>query len=285
VAVGTSLPELISSLVAVSDGASEVVVGNVMGSNIANVFLILGMAGIVNFLSASNPKRSNNDKELIVKYDLVSVDLPLFVGSAFLFSLAIWDQNFSLVEGILFIFGYLIYFFYTLDNSSNQNDGDLPQNPDQSASSQGFLLKQILFLILSGVGIFLGAKYTISSLVDLSETLNVAKEIIAVTAVAVGTSLPELLVTISASLKGNAEIAVGNVLGSNIFNIFIVMGVPRLLGNLVIPETVIYGGVPTLIAATILMFFVIQDHKLTTWEGWLFFLFYIWFIAKTFNLA
>jgi cation:H+ antiporter len=297
VAVGTSLPELVSSILAVYQGASEVVVGNVLGSNTANILLILGIAGVITALPHWNSKsveEPEHSRDLIIQYDLVSVDLPLFVGSTFLFGLAIWDQNFSLTEAIIFIFGYLIYLFYTLDNSRHNDqsqDTTLAPDPTQTKSESPpsdrtkALIQQGVILAISAVFIFLGAKYTISSLISLSETLNVAKEIIAVTAVAVGTSLPELLVTVSASLRGNAEIAVGNVLGSNIFNTFVVMGVPRLLGNLNIPETVLIGGIPVLISGTILMFFVTQDRKLTPWEGWLFLLFYFWFLAKTFNFA
>lgn len=286
VAVGTSLPELVSSLIAVLQGASEVVVGNVVGSNIANIFLIIGIAGVI---STASPGKARG-RELIIEYDLVSVDLPLFVGSAFLLSLAILDQQFSRVESIIFILGYLIYLFYTLDTSQPETiatdsatDGATVElAPDKQPT---YLLKQIGILVFSSIFIFLGAKYTISSLISLSEILNIGKEIIAVSAVAVGTSLPELIVTINAAMRGNAEIAIGNVLGSNIFNIFMVMGIPGLVGRLSIPESVLFSAVPVLLAGTLLMFFVTQDRKLTSWEGWLFFLFYVWFIATTFNLA
>ncbi|MFZ4667633.1 MAG: calcium/sodium antiporter, partial [Prochlorotrichaceae cyanobacterium] len=282
VAVGTSLPELVSSILAVLQGASEVVVGNVVGSNIANIFLIIGIAGVI---STASPGKERG-RELIIEYDLVSVDLPLFVGSAFLLCLAISDQQFSRVESGIFILGYLIYLFYTLDTSKPEtiavdsaSDG---ATVELAADKQPtYLLKQIGVLVISSVFIFLGAKYTISSLISLSEILNIGKEIIAVSAVAVGTSLPELIVTINAAMRGNAEIAIGNVLGSNIFNIFMVMGIPGLIGRLSIPESVLFSAVPVLLAGTLLMFFVTQDRKLTSWEGWLFFLFYVWFIATT----
>ena len=286
VAVGTSLPELVSSILAVLQGASEVVVGNVVGSNIANIFLIIGIAGVI---STASPGKERG-RELNIEYDLVSVDLPLFVGSAFLLSLAILDQQFSRVESGIFILGYLIYLFYTLDTSKPETiatdsatDGATVElAPDKQPT---YLFKQIGILVFSSIFIFLGAKYTISSLISLSEILNIGKEIIAVSAVAVGTSLPELIVTINAAMRGNAEIAIGNVLGSNIFNIFMVMGIPGLIGHLSIPESVLFSAVPVLLAGTLLMFFVTQDRKLTSWEGWLFFLFYVWFIATTFNLA
>ncbi len=110
------------------------------------------------------------------------------------------------------------------------------------------------------------------------------RDIIAVTAVALGTSLPELLVTINAALKGQAEIAVGNVLGSNIFNTFVVMGGPGLFGQLPVSEATLTTGLPTMIAGTVLMFFATQDKQLSSWEGWLFIIFYVWFVGTTFGL-
>ncbi|MEM9003029.1 MAG: calcium/sodium antiporter [Cyanobacteria bacterium P01_F01_bin.86] len=275
VSLGTSIPELVASIIGVFEGASEVVVSNVIGSNVANICLVLGVASVMSV------------KSLQITYDLVSVDLPLFVGSAFLLSLMIKDQTFSSGEALLLVVGYLVYLFYTLRGSEREapeEDSEGNDVPLTIAGNRGTaVLKQLIIIALSSIAIFLGAKYTISSLIAISEILNVGKEIIAVSVVALGTSLPELLVTASAALKGKAEIAVGNVLGSNIFNIFIVMGVSGLLGSLKIPESVLNTGMPTLLAATILMFFTTQDRRLSIWEGWLFFILYAWFIAHTFK--
>ena len=276
VSIGTSLPELISSLFAVFENSSEIVIGNVVGSNITNIFLIIGTTSVINY-----------KKSIEITYNLVSVDLPLFVGSAFLLTLQVWDGVFTKGEAFLLILGYLMYIFYTINGSEeNQAKSDDKNGDDKAkiARKGKGLSTQLLILILSVIFLYLGAKYTIDSLIQISEILKVPKEIIAVTAVALGTSLPELVVTINASLKGQAELAVGNVLGSNIFNIFMVMGIPGLIGNLIIPETVIVGAIPTLIAGTLLLFFVAQDHKLTVWEGWLFFIFYGWFIGTTLGL-
>ncbi|NEP60406.1 MAG: calcium/sodium antiporter [Symploca sp. SIO2G7] len=273
VSIGTSLPELISSILAVVQNSSEIVVSNVVGSNIANIFLIIGTASIM------------STKVLSITYDLVSVDLPLFVGSAFLLALVIRDNSFSTGEAWLLILGYLMYLFYTI-KGSEENEQEANEEPSSTIvqKNPGFLLRQIIIIIVSAIFLYLGANYTIDSLIKISEVLNIGKEIIAVSAVALGTSLPELIVTISAGIKGQAEIAVGNVIGSNIFNTFMVMGVSGLIGNLVIPETVLGNGMPTMVAGTILLFFATQDKKLTQWEGWLFFIFYGWFIGQTFNL-
>ncbi|NES23649.1 MAG: calcium/sodium antiporter [Symploca sp. SIO3E6] len=273
VSIGTSLPELISSLLAVAQNSSEIVVSNVVGSNIANIFLIIGTASIM------------STNALSITYDLVSVDLPLFVGSAFLLALIIGDENFSTGEAWLLILGYLMYLFYTIKGSEdNEQEAKEEQDSTIVNRNSGFLLRQVIIIIASAIFLYLGANYTIDSLIKISEILNIGKEIIAVSAVALGTSLPELIVTISAGTKGQAEIAVGNVIGSNIFNTFMVMGVSGLIGNLVIPKAVLDNGLTTMVAGTILLFFATQDKKLTQWEGWLFFIFYGWFIGTTFNL-
>ena len=279
VSIGTSLPELVTSILAVTSNASEVVLSNVVGSNIANMFLVVGMAAII------------SAKSISIVYDLVSVDLPLFVGSAFLLALQVADQNLSKAEAALLVLGYLVYVFYIIKGSQEnvaESEGESLEDIglDQVEIKQGrsFLTRQILWIALSAILIFLGAKYTIESLVGISNILNIGKETIAVSAVALGTSLPELIVTIGAALKGKAEVAVGNVLGSNVFNTFMVMGIPGLIGELAIPESVLRQGLPTMVAGTILLFFSTQDQKLTIWEGWLFFILYVWFIGQTFNL-
>ena len=276
VSIGTSLPELMSSIIAVLQGSPEVVAGNVVGSNIANIFLIIGAAGVI------------SARSIRINYDLVSVDLPLFVGSAFLLTLTTWDKVFSPGEAWLFVVGYIMYLFYTIKGSEENQPEDNPEGEQNNSTAPAnrntnFILRQGLIVILSSIFIYLGARFTIYSLIGISEALNIGVEIIAITAVALGTSLPELVVTINASLKGKAEIAVGNVLGSNIFNVFMVMGIPGLVGKLTIPETILHGGIPMLIAGTLLLFFTTQDQKLTIWEGWLFLMFYVWFIGKTFG--
>ncbi|MEB3342196.1 calcium/sodium antiporter [Okeania sp.] len=271
VSIGTSLPELISSTIAVYQNSSEIVFGNVIGSNVANIFLIIGTASLI-----SSPLR--------VQYELISVDLPLFVSSAFLLALTVSDGNFSRNEAIICILAYFIYVLYTING--DQEEQDQEQDLETKNNSQKSLpLKQIGILIISSLFVFLGANYTIESVTKISEILNIGKELIALSAVALGTSLPELIVTFSAAKKGNPEIAVGNVLGSNIFNSLMVMGIPRLMGNLVIPKDPFNNGLLILLVGTIIFFFVTQDKKVTRWEGLIFFIFYGWFIGNIFGLV
>ena len=267
VSVGTSLPELISSITAVYQNSSEIVFGNVMGSNIANIFLIIGTASLI-----SSP--------LKILYELIHVDLPLFVGSAFLLGLTVLDSNFSINEAIICILGYVVYVFYTISSGKEEQ-----QSETIDTSQKSFPVKQIVIVIVSALFVFFGATYTIKSVTKISEILEIGKELIALSAVALGTSLPELIVTISAARKGNPEIAVGNVLGSNIFNSLMVMGIPRLTGKLEIPDDVLGSGLLVLLVGTILFFFVTQDKQVTRWEGLIFFIFYGWFIGNIFGFV
>ena len=270
VSIGTSLPELLSSIFAVIDNSSEIILGNVVGSNIANIFLVLGTAAVIS-------------KKLSITYDLINVDLPLFLGTGFFLGLSVWDLHFSTGEAILCLLAYVIYMFYTI-SIAQQDEQIQPLYIEQNQLGQQKVpVKDLVILVVSSIALCLGAKYTIYSVVQISEILNIGVEIIAVTAVALGTSLPELIVTIAMSRKGNPEMAIGNILGSNIFNTFVVMGVPGLMGNLIIPETILREGLPLMLVGTILFVFATQDKQVTKWEGLLFFIFYGWFIGKMFQ--
>ncbi len=270
VSIGTSLPELLSSVFAMIDGSSEIILGNVVGSNIANIFLVLGTAAVIS-------------KKLSITYDLINVDLPLFLGTGFFLGLSVWDLNFSAGEAILCLLAYGIYMFYTISIAQQDEQIKPLYLEPNELGKQTIPVKDFIVLIISSIALCFGAKYTIDSVVQISEILNIGVEIIAVTAVALGTSLPELIVTIAMARKGNPEMAIGNILGSNIFNTFVVMGIPGLMGNIIIPETILQQGLPLMLVGTILFVFATQDKQVTKWEGLLFFIFYGWFIGKMFQ--
>jgi len=271
VAIGTSLPELISSIFAVMQNSSEIVVGNVIGSNIANIFLVLGIAAIMG-------------KKLKVHYGLVHVDLPILFGATMLFTIAIWDGNFSTFEAILSLALLFVYMKYTISASKKDKEIKKEIKKRNKIKKQKLDNKVWWTLILSAIFIFLGAKYTIDSVIQISKILNIATEIIAVSAIALGTSLPELFVSITAAKKGNPEMAIGNVLGSNIFNTLAVMGIPAIFGRLIIPPSMLTFALPVMIIATLTYYFTTQDREVTQWEGWMLIILYILFIGKLFNL-
>jgi len=269
VALGTSLPELVSSVFAVLENSSEIVVGNVVGSNIANIFLVLGAAAVL----SSRFKSS---------HVLSPVDSVLLLGSALLFAVAIIDGVFTLNDAILCLMGLVLFLYHSISSAKKHRDVQLDKEIVEQARKVKIDWKFILFFLISAFFIYLGAKYTIQSLINLSEILNIGSEIIAASAVALGTSLPELVVSVSAAKKGNADIAIGNVWGSNIFNIFAVMGIPGLIGVLVIPQGIINFGLPMMLLATLMFLFIVHDNRITKTKGYTLLIFYLLFVAGLF---
>lgn len=266
VAFGTSLPELASSLSGVFQGASDIVIANVIGSNISNIALILGVTAIV------------AGKRINVTRELVDVDLPIMIGAAMLLALTVWDGTFSRFEALIMVGGLLLYMFFVMYGDDRENiDLDeevITQNPRGSVDTA-----TVLALIASGTALYFSAKYVVGSVIELSDLLHLNTSIIALYAIALGTSLPELVVSVGAARKGKGELAVGNILGSNIFNIFAVMGIPGLVGTLVIPQVMITTYLPLMLLASLLYYFIAQDKSFTKWEGYLLLLFYLLFLG------
>jgi cation:H+ antiporter len=282
VALGTSLPELVSSIIAVVRGYSDIVVGNVVGSNITNVFLVLGVAAIIG-------------KHLRVSYELIHVDLPLLLGSTFLLGLYVWDGIFNIWEAILSLVLLVIYILYAI-HSSERHKGktkklrkEVKKALKEERIRKKLEIKDLIILVVSAFFIFISAKYVIESVIKLAEIFSIASGIIAASAVALGTSLPELFVSATAARKGKTGIAIGNILGSNIFNALGVMGIPALFGTLFVPSFIFESALPImllsiLLVSTLLYFFVTQDREVTLWEGWMLLIFYVVYLGKLFGV-
>ena len=277
VAVGTSTPELVSSVLAVIKGSPEIVAGNVMGSNVTNIFLILGISAIVG-------------KKMVTSYELANVDLPLFVGSALLLSLMVGDGVFTLPEALLCLACLLVYLLYAVSVERVAEEARDRTMEELEAAGVGHPKKRrldprvYLKLFLSVVFLYIGANYTVVSVVKLSEIVGIGTEIIAASAVALGTSLPELVVSVKAAAMNKPELAIGNIIGSNIFNALGIMGISALFGTVVIPETITAFVMPMMIVATLLYFVVIWEKEMTHWEGWMLVIFYAFFLGKLFAL-
>lgn len=284
VSIGTSLPELISSVVAVLAGSPDIVAGNVVGSNIANILLILAMAAIF------------SKKRLHIERRLLPVDLPMLIGSALFLVVTVYDDYlFSRGEAALFVLAMAVFIVYNIKDSradrmaARKGRGETPPpgNGEQQTDIKqpaGLPLRPLIILPVSIIFLFFGAKFTVEAIIQIATLLQVGTGIIAVTAVAVGTSLPELSVTYSAAKKGNGGIVVGNVLGSNIFNTFAVMGIPGLIQSLPFPPELVSPGLVMMVVATMLFLVVIVDQDMGRWEGLLFVLMYVYFVAKTLHL-
>ena len=262
VAFGTSLPELATSIASVFSGQSEIVVGNVVGSNITNIALVLGLSAIV-------------ANRIELEYNIWHVDMPYLWASAFLLWFALRDLEFSLFESCLFIFGIIVFLGYSFKSEEEE-----PTEPPEGLTA-GW--KTYAMLVVGGALVWLGADYTIYAIQKLSALAGINPEVIALSAVALGTSLPEVIVSLNAARRGKASIAVGNVLGSNIFNTYVVMGVPSLFGKLEIPENINQVFLPMMVAMTILFGILSNNKKITRWEGVALLMFYAYFASELFK--
>lgn len=260
VAFGTSLPELASSIAAVLAGKSEIVIGNVVGSNITNIALVLGIVAIVG-------------RKIYIEKDIMSTDIPLLLTSALLFYFIVHDQHVSILEAVLLLAALFVFLAYSFKDGS---DGEEQIRVAVSWQSYGMLL-------LGGVLVYFGADYTILAISELSTIFGISSEIIALTLVALGTSLPELVVSIAAARRGNTEIAVGNVLGSNLFNTYAVLGIPALFGNLLIPANIISFSIPLMVGLTLLLTIMCLSKTISRWEGWMLVLIYCFFVLELFK--
>ena len=261
VSFGTSLPELTTSIISVYSGSSEIVVGNVIGSNITNILLVLGISAMA-------------VRNLRIERDIMSEDVPLLFGSAMLLWFVLRDLEFSIFEAILFLFGLAGFLMYTLKSG---------RDAEVEKTKTGF--STYLFLLLSGVAIYFSAKYTVSSIESLALGLNINPALISLSLLALGTSLPEVVVSVSAARKGKHAIAVGNVLGSNIFNTYAVMAIPSFFGELVIPESIMTFSMPFMVVTTVLFALVCYSKKVSFWKAGMLVSFYIFFVAELFRLG
>lgn len=270
VGFGTSAPELISSLVAVLQGVPEIPVANAIGSNIANILLVVGIAAVA------------SRKHLNISTNIVDVEIPLFVlATALLIGIA-YDGVVTIPESILLLIGFLVYIVYNL--SLNDESGPVRGLRALAQEKASPTVKEVVFLLIGFVALIGGAHYLIQSVLALSESFNIAVGIITILAVAVGTSLPEFFVSIKAALQGDTDLSIGNIFGSNAFNALLVVGIPGLIDRLILDTPTLTVGLPTLAVVSLLFAFSGLSRKIHVWEGAFYLLIYVLFTAKLFGL-
>jgi cation:H+ antiporter len=260
VAFGTSLPELMTSIISVYQGSSEIVVGNVVGSNITNILLVVGISGVIS-------------GDMIIKRNLIGEDIPMMLASALLLWFCLQDLTFSFVEAILFCFALLVFLW-------NCMKSDSMEQPDAEARATW---KEFLIILIGAVGIFFGASYTVSSISEMSTLMGVDPEIVSLSALALGTSLPEVVVSVTACKRGMADMALGNVIGSNIFNTYAVMAIPSFYGNLLIPSSILEFSLPFMVGVSLLFMIMCISKRVSFFQGCLLLVFYAFFLTELFT--
>ncbi len=271
VAFGTSAPEFAVSIKSLLSKSGDIVLGNVIGSNILNILLILGLSSLVHTLT--------------VKNNTVKKELPITMLITILFAVLLSDNLFDIKikntftrsDGIILIlfFGVFIYYLISMSRKKIQ---------DESTEVLS-MKKSVAFTIIGLLGIILGSNLVVDSAVILAKIMGISERLISLTIIALGTSLPELVTSLTATKKGEYDIAIGNVVGSNIFNIGVVVGIPvALLGGIGIISFSYIDLLVMIISAIILFMFSFKDYRISRKEGILFLvLFFIYYSYVIFS--
>ncbi len=268
VAFGTSMPELIVNIFASIQGNTDIAIGNILGSNIANILLILGISAIIFPLTV---KKGTVWKE--IPFNLLAVLVVAFMANDILIDGGSFSRL-SRIDGLVFISFFIIFLCYTFGISKVENGNN------EVAVKELSVFKSIIMIVGGLIGLTLGGKWIVDSAVIIAKSFGVSQAVIGLTIVAVGTSLPELMTSAVAAFKKNADIAIGNVVGSNIFNIFWILGISAIIKPLPF-SPVLMRDVAVDVGATFFLFlfmFIGKKRILERWQGVCFVLAYIIYI-------
>ncbi|HAH03106.1 MAG TPA: calcium/sodium antiporter, partial [Vibrio sp.] len=223
-AMGSSAPEMMVSATAALDGKTDTAVGNVLGSNIANIALILGITALIKPLSISS--------------GVIRRELPLMIGVTLLAGALLWDNHLGFYEGVLLFVLFAAFLFAMLQISrSEKKNGDAFLEEQESEVPEGVSNPKAAMWVVVGLIILpLAANMLVDNAVVIAKFFGMSDLVIGLTIIAVGTSLPELAASLAGVMKGEDDMAVGNIIGSNVFNILAVMGIPGILNPSVLSE-------------------------------------------------
>lgn len=258
VAMGTSAPEAAVSIAAALKGNADISVGNILGSNILNVLIILGLSALIT--------------PIAVLKSTIKTDIPFMIAITGLFLAFGYDGTISLWEGIIFLVvfaGYLSYLF-VLTKKDNNNTEEIKEMS---------VIKALLWTVIGLVLIVYGSDVTVDAATKIALALGLSERFIGLTIVALGTSLPELFTSVLAARKGNADIAIGNIVGSNIFNILFVIGISSIIIPVPFASSFRFDALVAIFAAALLLVCSLKDKKLKKWAGVLMLLSYAAYFA------
>lgn len=263
VALGTSMPELSVSITSSLIGKNDMSLANVVGSNMFNILMALGVSSLI--------------INLPIKKDSIKFDIPFLIGIGILLLLMLFDLKLSIFEGLILIGIFVFYLWKTLKPMLKKKDKDIKENEEKNKS----MFKMIVISLVGIIGIIIGGNMVVDNASKIAEIFGMSQNLIGLTIVAVGTSLPEFVTSIMAIKKGENEIAIGNVVGSNIFNILLILGVSSVVNPLMIN---IVGLIDVLfmVASSVLLYLFIRKNKnLNRYQGIIFILLYVGYIIYT----
>ncbi len=257
VAMGTSLPEAAVSIAAALKGSADITIGNILGSNILNVLIILGLTSLVTRVS--------------VQESTVKIEIPFMIAiTAILLVLGVTGNQITLWEGVILWILFLLYLTYLL-KMAKQNPQPEEEKPEENLPIWRLLVGVIVGICL----IVLGSDVSVDAATVLARMMGMSERLIGLTIVALGTSLPELVTSVSAARKGKADIAIGNIVGSNIFNVLFVVGTTALITPVVYASNFVVDTAIAIGAGALLLFFVWKNKELGKVSGGVFLLGYI----------
>ncbi len=273
VAFGTSAPEFVVNIFASVKGNSEIAIGNILGSNIANIFLILGVAAVIH--------------PIVAKENTAWKEIPLSLLAAILIGVLANDvlidggtfSGLTRIDGIVFLSFFIIFMYYTFGISKVTGD---EENIEIKLLSSG---KAAIFILGGLTGLIVGGKWIVDGAVKIAELFDVSQSLIGLTVVAIGTSLPELATSAVAAYKKQADIAIGNVIGSNIFNTFWILGVSAVIRPLPFLRDSNPDILMSIFASALLfaILFIGKRHIVERWQGYLMIAIYIGYIVFLVN--
>jgi len=262
VAFGTSSPEMAISVSSALKGEADIAVGNVIGSNIFNVLFILGVSALIT--------------PLVVSRQLVKLDVPIMIGVSVLALLVSINGRIAFWEGAVLFAGIIAYIIMAIRvGHAGGEAGESVEGAERWAVNIGLILTGLVLLVL-------GSRWLVNAAIEIATAIGVSELVIGLTIVAAGTSLPEVATSITAAIRGQRDIAVGNVIGSNIFNILAVLGLTAMVapGGLPVSEAAIRFDYPVMLAVAVAclpIFFV--DYTIQRWEGAVFLGYYVAYTA------
>jgi len=265
VAYGTSTPELAASIAAAGDH-SAIILGNIIGSNIANVGMVIGVAAIL--------------VPLAVQKSVLRKEIPIMLGVSALIVLLSVDGEISQSDGVILLVGLGIFAVYTFRSALKQREQDTDDS-DANENNNNIYLKSIGFIGIGIIVLYVGAILTVDNAVVIATEFGLSEKIIGLTVIAIGTSLPELITSIIAIRKGHSDIGIGNIIGSNIYNILMIMGVGASLGGVLITADV-YVDYAIMIIFSISLLIGLKTHIINRTMGIILTTGYLLYLVTTF---
>ncbi len=258
VAFGTSTPELSVSISSALEGLPDVALGNVVGSNIANIGLILGLSAIIT--------------PILVTKSTVRKEIPIMIGVALILIVISIDGNISTIDGILLVIGIVAFTIFSYKSSKkDSNDKSLTTNESQTNNiqvQQSKIIPKSIFLV--GIGLVLltfGSFMTVENAVVLAHNFGISERIIGLTLVAVGTSLPELITSVIAARKGHGDLSIGNIIGSNIFNVLAILGISAAIAEISVSDAMWFDYSIMIVFSAALLIVMKTGFRINRIEG------------------